>query len=94
MQGTVDISSLLTRDSQKHGGRPCIRDTGTSILAIVELFEMGVAPIDIQRLHFPDVPLAGIFAALAYWAANPAEVERYFREDADAHDALFGSPSE
>jgi hypothetical protein len=34
--------------------------------------------------------MEGIFAALAYWAANREEVDGYFREDQEAHDELFG----
>jgi hypothetical protein len=51
---------------------------------------MGVSPADIKDEHFPHVPMEGVFAALAYWAANREEVDGYFREDQEAHDELFG----
>jgi uncharacterized protein (DUF433 family) len=90
MATAVDIGTLITRTPGRHGGRPCIGRTGPSILAIVELFEMGVSPAEIKDEHFPHVPMEGIFAALAYWAANREEVDGYFREDQEAHDELFG----
>ena len=90
MATAVDIGTLITRKPGVKGGRPIIAGTGTSVLAIVELYEQGFGPQTIQAEHRPDLPLEGIFAALAYWAANRAEIEGYFREDQEAHDEWFG----
>jgi uncharacterized protein (DUF433 family) len=90
MATAVDIGTLITKRPEMHSGRPCIAGTGTTVLAIVDLFEQGIPPTDIRRLHRPDLSLAGIFAALTYWAANPEEIEGYFREDEEVHDELFG----
>ncbi len=89
---TVDIGTLITRREGVKGGRPIIAGTGTSVLAIVDLYEMGYTPAEIHTDHRPDIPLDGIFAALAYWVANRAEIEGYLREDREAHDAIFGPP--
>lgn len=68
-----------------HSGRPCIAGTGTTVLAIVLLYEQGNSPAQIQSEHFPHLPLEGIFAALAYWTANKDEIAGYFREDEEAY---------
>lgn len=85
MAATVDIGTLITKKPELHSGRPCIAGTGTTVLAIVEWFQQGYDPVAIKELHFPHLPLAGIFAALAYWAANRDEIERYFQEDEEAY---------
>jgi len=90
MATAVDIGTLITRKPGVKGGRPIIAGTGTSVLAIVELYEQGIGPEQIHSKHRPDLPLEGIFAALAYWAANRGEIEGYFREDEEAHDEMFG----
>ena len=81
----VDISTLITKRPDLHSGRPCVAGTGTTVLAIVDWFQQGYEPLAIKELHFPHLPLAGIFAALAYWAANREEIERYFQEDEAAY---------
>ena len=61
---------------------------------MVELYEWGISPTEIKEAHYPELPLEGIFAALAYWAANPEEIQGYFREDREAHDEMFGPTPE
>lgn len=89
MATTVDIGTLITRREGVKGGRPIIAGTGTSVQAIVARYEQGLSPQEIHEDR-PDLALEGIFAALAYWAANREEIERYFREEEEAHDAWFG----
>jgi len=84
MPATVDIGTLITKDPAMHSGRPCIAGTGTTVLAIVDLYEQGYRPAEIKADHFPHLPLEGIFAALAYWAANAEEIESYFQDDEDS----------
>lgn len=86
MPATVDIGTLITKDPAMHSGRPCIAGTGTTVLAIVYLYEQGFSPAEIKADHFPHLPLEGIFAALAYWTANTEEINRYLKEDQDAYD--------
>ena len=87
---TVDIGTLITRREGVKGGRPIIAGTGTSVLAIVELYELGYSPEVIHKDHRPDLPLDSIFAALTYWLANRDEIEGYFREDEEALDRITG----
>ena len=85
---TVDIGTLITRREGVKGGRPIIAGTGTSVLAIVERYEMGQSPKEIQGQL--EVPLEGVFAALAYAAANPVEIAEMFRLEEEAHERIFG----
>ena len=91
MPATVDIGTLIYKDPAMHSGRPCIAGTGTTVLAIVDLYEQGISPAEIKSEHFPHLPLQGIFAALAYWTANPEEIDAYFRQDEIAHDEWLNS---
>jgi uncharacterized protein (DUF433 family) len=87
MATSVDIGTLIYKDPAMHGGKPCIAGTGTTVLAIVERYEQGSTPAEIKE-QLPHLSLEGIFAALAYWSANPDEIEEWFRLDAEAHDEL------
>jgi uncharacterized protein (DUF433 family) len=89
MPATVDIGTLIPKDPEIHGGKPCIAGTGTTVLTIVDLYEQGYTPAQIHDEHFPHLPLEGIFAALAYWTANREEIEEWFRLDREAHDELM-----
>lgn len=90
MPAAVDIGTLISSRPELHGGKPCIAGTGVTVMAIVDLYEQGCSPADIKASHFPHLALDGIFAALAYWAANPAEIDQWNRLDQEAHDELFG----
>lgn len=85
MPTTVDIGSLITKHPEMHGGKPCIAGTGVTVLTIVGLYEQGMAPAEIQR-QYPHLSLAGVLAALTYWAANPDELADRFRREDDAHE--------
>lgn len=85
MAATVDIGTLITSRPEMHGGKPCIAGTGLTVLAIVDAYQEGYTPEQIQSEQFPHIPLASIFAALTYWAANPDEIAEWFRLDEEAY---------
>ena len=89
MATAVDIGTLIYKDPAMHGGKPCIAGTGTTVLTVVDLYEQGASPLEIQRRLY-GLPLDGIFAALAYWQANREEIEQWFRLDEEAHERMFG----
>lgn len=82
MATAVDIGTLITKKPELHSGRPCIAGTGTTVQAIVALYQQGYSAEEIKREHYPHLPWPGILAALTYWAANPDEIQGYFLEDA------------
>jgi uncharacterized protein (DUF433 family) len=71
---SVEIESLLTRRPEVRGGRPCIAGTRTTVHRVAVWYKMGLSPEEIAR-EYPNLPIAGIYAALAYYHANQAEVE-------------------
>lgn len=84
MPAPVDIGTLITKRPEMHGGKPCIAGTGLSILPIVDLYRQGLTPAAIQE-QYPHISLASILAALTYWAANPDEIDEWFRLDDQAY---------
>ncbi len=91
MPTTVDIGSLITKHPDMHGGRPCLAGTGMTVLPIADLQRQGLSAETILADHFPHLDLARIYAALAYCAANPEEIDAYFREDIDAEEIWLAS---
>lgn len=85
MAAAVDIGTLITKRPELHGGKPCIAGTGTTVLAIVDLYDQGYSPEGIKE-QLPALSLEGIFAALTYAAANRGEIDEWFRLDREAHD--------
>jgi uncharacterized protein (DUF433 family) len=88
MTAVVDIGSLISSVPQMHGGKPCIAGTGVTVLTMVELFEAGLDPRQIQA-QYPELSLEGILAALAYATANRQEIDDWFAVDAAAHSELL-----
>jgi uncharacterized protein (DUF433 family) len=84
MATSVDIGTLIFKDPALHSGRPCITGTGTTVLAIWSLAQEGLSAQEIKAHHLPQLPLEGIYAALAYITANPDEIQNYLEEDAAA----------
>jgi len=84
MVATIDIGTLITKNPDLHGGRPCLAGTGMTVLAIVDLYEQGMSAEQILSDCYPHLDLARIFAAITYWLANREEVEGYFADDAAA----------
>lgn len=70
----TELDSLLTSASHIRHGRPCVAGTTTTVHRIAVWYKMGESPEDIAR-DYPHLPIAGIYAALAYYHANQAQLE-------------------
>jgi uncharacterized protein (DUF433 family) len=70
----VDIGTLITRKPGVRGGRPHIAGAGVSVRTIVYLERDGLTPQEIAEDR-PDLTLAQIHAALAYYYANKAQMD-------------------
>lgn len=75
----------VTTDSATCGGQPCIAETGIRVTDLVEAYENGSSPTQLQE-HFGDRGVAGgahvrhlspseVHAALAYYYDNAAALE-------------------
>jgi len=71
---SIEIGSLLTRSTDIRQGRPCVAGTHTTVHRIAAWYKLGESPEEIAR-EFPQLSLAGVYAALAYYHSNQAEVE-------------------
>ena len=95
MASGVKIGTLIDRDPKIRGGRPKIAGTGLTVRRIVGWYKMGMSPEEVS-LEYPDLALAQVHAALAYYHANRDEIEAdVAEEDAAAarwEGQLAGNP--
>ena len=84
MPSTVEISELIERRADLHGGRPILAGTGVSVQRVAGWYKLGLSPEEISA-NFGHVSLAQVHAALAYYHANREEIEEYLAaEEAEA----------
>ena len=76
---SVEIGSLLTRAPDVRHGRPCIAGTGITVHRVAIMYKMGYSPEEILAKYQHLYP-AGVYAALAYYFDNRAEIEDEFRK--------------
>ena len=74
MSTVTEIGSLISRRPEIRGGRPCIAGTGVSVRSVAQWHNMGLIPEEIVR-KFGHISLAQVYAALAYYHANQAEID-------------------
>jgi uncharacterized protein (DUF433 family) len=83
---TVDIGTIITRSPEIRGDRPRIAGTGVTVQRIVGLYKLGLTPEEIA-VEFGHLSLAQVYAALAYYHANRAEIEAAIAKDEAAGDS-------
>ncbi len=88
MSTICDIGELITRDPKVRGGKPCIAGTSVSVRRIVGWYKMGESAEEIAR-EYPQVSLAQVYAALAYYHANYQELENVFRVEEQEEERLL-----
>ncbi|AFY88030.1 MAG: hypothetical protein CLLPBCKN_001961 [Chroococcidiopsis cubana SAG 39.79] len=71
---TVDIGTLIDRTPGLHGGVPHISGKGVTVRRIVSWYKRGLAAEEIGD-RIGNITLAEVYAALAYYHANVAEIE-------------------
>jgi len=71
---TTDIGALIVRSPDIRGGRPRIAGTGVTVRRIIGWYKLGLSPEEIVD-EFGHLTLAQVYAALAYYHANPEEIE-------------------
>lgn len=71
---SVEFNNLLTVDPDVRHGKPCVAGTRTTVHRVAVWYKMGMSPEEISR-EYPHLPVAGIYAALAFYHANQAQVE-------------------
>ena len=74
MTSPVEIGTLLDRDPAIRAGRPKIVGTGVTVMRVAGWYKMGLTPEEIAT-QYGHLSLAQVHAALAYYHANPGEIE-------------------
>ncbi len=62
-------------------GEPIVKDTGTTVRAIAELWLMGAQPEEIL-LHLPHLTLSQVFSALSFYNDHKEEVDGFIKLNA------------
>ena len=83
MAATTEIGSLIEHRPDVRGNRPIVAGTGVSVHRLVGWYKLGMSPEEIAE-NFGHLTLAQVYAALAYYHANPEEIEAYLREEEEA----------
>lgn len=87
MDAAVRLDSLIERRADIRGGRPCIAGTGVTVRRIVQWYRLGTSPEDMVAL-IGHVSLAQVYAALAYYHANPDAIDADLEQEATHAAAL------
>lgn len=77
---TIHSIELIYSNPKIRGGRPCIVGTGLRVLDVVMSMHFGNRSPD-QIASDYDISLAKVYAALAYYYENKAEIDDDIRED-------------
>ena len=83
----VDIGTLITSSPEVRSGKSRIAGTGVTVDRIVGWYKLGLSPEEIAD-RIGHLPLAQVHAALAYYHANRAEIERAMAIELASDDEL------
>lgn len=84
---TVALDTLLVRDPEICGGRLRLEGTRITVLQIATLFLQGLGAEEIAG-QYPHLTLAQVYASLAYFHANRAEVEAELAAETEEAERL------
>ena len=71
---SITLSAMLVRAADVCGGRMRIDGTRITVHRIATLYKQGQSPEEVIQTY-PQLSLAQVYSALAYYHANRAEVE-------------------
>ena len=99
MATAIDIGTMIVRTPGTVGGRPRIEGSRIRVSNVVIARAHGDSVEEIAGERFPSITVAQVHAALAYYFANRAEIDREILDDelagyegeADSLRAGFGS---
>lgn len=79
---TLSLEGLIVQKPNLRGGRPIIAETGVTVRTVVGHYKLGLAAEEIADEM--NLPLAGVYAALAYYHLNRAEIEADITANSEA----------
>lgn len=77
---TTTEHCYIAVDEKILGGEPIIKNTRTSVRAIVEVWRLGTLPEEIPS-HLPHLTLAQVFDALSYYSDHQEEINAYIERN-------------
>ena len=77
---SVEIGSIIVRNEKVRGGKPHIAGTGITVHRLVRWYKQGYTAEQIAD-EYAHVSLAQIYAALSYYHANQADIEKELSEE-------------
>lgn len=83
----VNIGSMISAKPGVVGGAPCIDGTRVPVRSIALYYKQGHLPEEIVQ-QYEHLSIAQIYAALAYYHANRAEVEADIAREEAEYDRL------
>jgi uncharacterized protein (DUF433 family) len=86
-RGTVEIGTLITCTPGIKGGTPHIVGTAVTVRTLVRWYQFGMTPEEIAA-DYPHLDLSQVYAALAYYHANRAEMDREMAAEQEESDRL------
>lgn len=86
----TNIGSLIVRTPRVLGGRPRIDGTRIAVRTVAILYKQGLSPEEIAD-QYPQLSLAQVYAALAYYHSTQAEIEEDIAAEQDEYEALAGA---
>ncbi|MBE9113982.1 DUF433 domain-containing protein [Nodosilinea sp. LEGE 07298] len=87
MPTITDIGTLVSCSPEVGGGRPMVAGTKTSVRRIAALYRQHANAEEIAR-RMSHLSLAQIYAALAYYHANRAQIEADLAEEEAEYERL------
>jgi uncharacterized protein (DUF433 family) len=81
MTTPVDIGTLIVRTPGTVGGRPRIDGTRIAVEHIAVMWNHGYSAEDIVYTKYTHLTLHQVYAALAYYHANKAEIDSSIAEE-------------
>ena len=88
----TDIGALIVRSPEIRAGEPRIAETGVTVKRIVGWYKLGLSAEEIAD-EFGHLSLAQVYAALAYYHANRAEIEAALAADEETARQLEAQPA-
>lgn len=76
---SISVESLLEPVAHRQG-RLCVTGTGTTVNRIAVWYKMGWSAEEISR-RYAHLPIANVYAAIAYYHANQVEIEAEIAND-------------
>ena len=71
----MDYHNIITLESGKRGGRPCIRGLRITVYDVLEHLAAGMTPAEIVE-DFPELTETDIYACLSFAADKEQRIER------------------